>query len=282
MTDEFLFVLICAATALAVFGFDLTQPLGVAGSVPYVVLILLALVGERRATVFILASLASVLTVAGYFLSMPAAPSSVVITNRILALLAIWSVAATISMVITHRVRMQEMVNRDVLTGLYSRRYLFEALQHEINVWRREARPLSLIMLDIDYFKSINDRYGHQAGDRVLQGIAAACRDCLRASDLTCRFGGEEFALVLPNTNLDEAAEVAERLRICIGSCRFQLGEDDARVTASLGLAEMSAKLADAAGLIAAADNALYHSKRGGRDCTHIADTNCRHEPIAV
>lgn len=280
--DSFSYLLICAAVAGAVFMYDLSQALGVAGGVPYVLLVLLGLIADRPRVVLSLAALSSVLTLTGYLLSAPSLAPGVVLTNRVLALLAIWSVAAAVALVIAQRLRLEKLVNRDPLTGLFNRKFLFETLQREINIWRRKGGPLSLLMLDLDHFKNINDRYGHQAGDRVLKSVAAVAEATVRMSDLVCRFGGEEFAIVLPDTDRDDALEVAERVRVAIAQLRLKLGDDNVGLTVSIGIAQMHEHHADAAALLGDADSALYHSKRSGRDRIRIAGESGVGNPLAV
>ncbi len=149
----------------------------------------------------------------------------------------------------------------DALTGLPNRATWQEALGRELGRARREGRPLSVIMADIDYFKLINDTHGHQVGDEVLQRIAAVFDDGSRSFDLPARYGGEEFGIVLPETDVEEALAVAERLRATIAD---DLTEP--RVTASLGVASYPLHAAEAEALVRAADEALYASKRVGRD----------------
>lgn len=264
--DAFFFPFFGVIIGCTVFAFDLTQQLGVAGGVPYVLLVLLGLLAERQQVVIALAVAATLLTMLGMHFSDPGAPVAVVFVNRGLALLAIWSVGIAVSLVVAHRRRLEQLLDRDVLTGLYNRRYLLDSLAREIQVWRREQRPLSLVMLDIDCFKRINDRYGHQAGDRVLAAVADTCTRIVRGSDWVCRFGGEEFVIVLPGADMGNAVDIAERLRVAIGQQRFGLGHDSVSVTVSQGVAEVSDRLADAATLLGAADDAMYQAKAAGRN----------------
>ncbi|NND59625.1 MAG: GGDEF domain-containing protein [Gammaproteobacteria bacterium] len=269
--DSFLFPFLCVVVGCAIFAFDLTQRLGVAGGVPYVLLVLLGLFTDRHRIVFALAGSATVLTLLGIWLSAPGAPVQVIVMNRLLSLLAIWAVASAVSLVVAHRKRLESLLERDPLTGLYNRSYLLDHLQLQISRWRRDKIPLSLIMLDVDHFKAVNDRYGHPAGDRVLTAIADICCSIVRSSDVVCRFGGEEFAIILPQATQENAHEIAERIRVGIENSRFSLGHDSVQVTVSQGIAEMNRRLADSTAFLSAADTALYDSKRGGRNAVHIA-----------
>ncbi|NLH50793.1 MAG: diguanylate cyclase [Myxococcales bacterium] len=166
------------------------------------------------------------------------------------------------------RKRLEELATTDSLTGLFNRRSAMEKLEIEIERCRRAAEPLVLIMLDLDNFKLINDKHGHLTGDLVIRHIASLLRQSVRGSDLLARLGGEEFLIVLPNTNLYFGLTLAERLREAIatqpavretGECYF--------ITASLGLALFDpGEPRSIKELIGQADRALYRAKSGGRN----------------
>jgi diguanylate cyclase (GGDEF)-like protein len=160
-----------------------------------------------------------------------------------------------------------ELAMTDALTGMYNRRQFMARLDNEWKRFRRYGRPLSLLMLDIDHFKSINDRYGHDAGDRVIVAVARLCGTQTRDSDVAARIGGEEFAILLPETDLADAHAVAERLRAAVAELSFESSGGPAAVTASIGAALADANAADHAELMKRADEALYTAKRGGRNC---------------
>jgi two-component system, cell cycle response regulator len=165
--------------------------------------------------------------------------------------------------------RLQELSLRDGLTGLLNRRAFEELL--EIEEERRDAPLQSLIMIDIDNFKAINDSFGHPIGDQVIVGVGGIIRDALRGADLATRYGGEEFAVLLPGTGEADAYAVAERIRSRIVSLRFDDISSQVTVTASLGVASRNAKegcrLRD---LLALADESLYQAKRSGKNTTLI------------
>ena len=153
----------------------------------------------------------------------------------------------------------------DPLTGALNRRRFLELLTTELERSKRYGEPLSAIMLDIDHFKDINDGFGHAAGDEALRAIVRVCGAALRAHDILSRYGGEEFACILPSTDLEGARMLAERLRADIESCRPLPDEERAHITASLGAAEaLPAESPDS--LIVRADQALYAAKRAGRN----------------
>jgi diguanylate cyclase (GGDEF)-like protein/PAS domain S-box-containing protein len=163
---------------------------------------------------------------------------------------------------------MREMALRDGLTGLYNRRYLEDALNREVHRAERGGKPLAVIMIDIDNFKQFNDRHGHDAGDFVLSALARAISRHIRPSDLACRYGGEEFAVVLPEASLDLACQRAEEMRLAIRSTNLtHLGQTLAAPSASFGVAVYPGHGASAPDLLKAADRALYRAKREGRDC---------------
>jgi diguanylate cyclase (GGDEF)-like protein len=162
------------------------------------------------------------------------------------------------------------MAATDPLTGLLNRRGFARAAHPAITRARREERPVAVALLDADRFKLINDGFGHEAGDAVLCGIAAALRSELRAGDLLGRMGGEEFALVLPDTDPQQAAAVAERMRDAVRQLVQHPAGADAAVTLSGGIAAVGRSGEAEIALERAlrdADAALYRAKEGGRDC---------------
>ena len=159
-----------------------------------------------------------------------------------------------------------DQAERDSLTGLANRRVLDERLEEELDRSRRYGTHLSLILVDIDNFKSVNDRYGHQCGDDVLRGVAPVFGNSLRELDLAGRFGGEEFALVLPGTPVASALRVAEQIRRALAKVTVVgPGGELIGVTASFGAAEFPANTS-VGSLVEAADRALYQAKRDGKD----------------
>lgn len=178
----------------------------------------------------------------------------------------------SISKDVTERVgreqKLLEIARRDPLTGLYNRRAGEQALELHVEAVQAPGGGFCLIIGDIDHFKSINDRYGHPAGDRVLVNVADILRNRIRVRDIAVRWGGEEFLVLVPDSSLDRAYELAERIRG--GVAGLALGEIGP-VTMSLGVAELGAG-ETAAGLILRADKALYRAKRGGRNRVVRAD----------
>lgn len=168
---------------------------------------------------------------------------------------------------LAHRHKLEELSVRDGLTGLYNRRELEKRLQQEIQRARRYRRPLSVLMLDIDHFKNVNDRYGHQAGDEVLITVADLIQLNVRPVDVVCRYGGEELAVILPETDAEGARTVAERIRGTVeDSVTTTPQGDTVHVTVSIGLAVFPRDGDTAAGLIHTADQALYAAKQEGRN----------------
>jgi two-component system cell cycle response regulator len=166
--------------------------------------------------------------------------------------------------------KLERLANFDSLTGLYNRRAILSKLRELINLANRYKEDFSLIMLDIDHFKSVNDRYGHLTGDEVLEKIAALIRRNIRNTDIVGRYGGEEFIIVLPQTNLSSAWAIAERIRSIIENAEMK---DPAgtvfTVTVSQGLSEWE-RGEDADSLISCADEALYKAKGRGRNRVQI------------
>jgi diguanylate cyclase (GGDEF)-like protein len=166
-----------------------------------------------------------------------------------------------------NEVKMHELAVRDSLTGLFNRRYMEETLEREINRAIRTRRCLGVIMADVDGFKMINDTYGHALGDAVLTRVADELRLNVRKSDVACRFGGDEFLLILPECTLEDAVLRAQALRRVIEAAPFELGRTDiGSVTMSLGVAALPEHGSSGEELLKAADKALYTAKKGGRN----------------
>lgn len=165
-----------------------------------------------------------------------------------------------------------EQATTDALTGLRNRRFLEERMVEELERSRRTGRPLSLLILDVDRFKRVNDVHGHQTGDRVLQAVAEAIATSTRTIDVAVRYGGEEFCVLAPDTDGPGAMVLADRIREAIACRSVDLdGGGELRVTASLGVSEYRINGADAKSLFAAADRALYDAKEGGRNRVVLA-----------
>lgn len=162
--------------------------------------------------------------------------------------------------------RLREQAIRDSLTGLFNRRYMEEALERELLRAERKKQSLSLIMGDIDHFKEINDLYGHQVGDEVLRRFGSLLASHARGSDICCRYGGEEFLLVLPDMEMARACERAEMLRREIARMPVGYGGEALRISASFGVAAFPAHGTDGGKLISTADSAMYRAKEGGRN----------------
>lgn len=160
--------------------------------------------------------------------------------------------------------RLRQAALTDPLTGLPNRRYAMERLEQEWASATRNQRPLALMMIDIDSFKGVNDTHGHDVGDMVLRHVALTLRKAARAEDVICRLGGEEFVLMSPDTTLRAALQMADRLRLAIGSHPFGAGTERLSVTVSIGVAERAGDMARYDELLKAADEALYRSKQLG------------------
>lgn len=162
--------------------------------------------------------------------------------------------------------QLKEQANRDPLTGLYNRRYLDSTLERELARCKREGHPLSLLLFDIDYFKQVNDTYGHQAGDEVLRSLAAMLGQQARVGDVACRFGGEEFLMLLPSMPLATAQERAEQWRTAFAATIIAFGEFRMQTTLSIGIATYPGHGTSPEELIRCADHALYRAKAEGRN----------------
>jgi two-component system cell cycle response regulator len=160
------------------------------------------------------------------------------------------------------------MAITDALTGLFNRRYMESHLAGLLEQASARGKPLAVLVIDIDYFKSINDTHGHDAGDDVLREFALRIKRSIRGIDLACRYGGEEFVVVMPETDMAVAAMVAERLRRRIAAEPFAIheGARSIPVTISIGIAALRGADDNAAGVLKRADQALYRAKRDGRN----------------
>lgn len=168
--------------------------------------------------------------------------------------------------------QLREQAIRDSLTGLFNRRYLEETLERELLRARREACPISLIMLDIDHFKKLNDTHGHKAGDMMLQRLGEMLRTHTRGSDVACRYGGEEFVAVLPGASLEHAHQRAEQWRATFEQLRVPFGLAHLQATLSLGVAVYPLHGATSDEVLRVADTALYMAKTEGRNQVVVAE----------
>lgn len=173
------------------------------------------------------------------------------------------------------RDRFRTQATRDPLTGLSNRMHIMETLDREVQRNERQQTPVSVIMVDLDYFKRINDSFGHPAGDEVLRQAAARMKDAIRSYDAVGRYGGEEFIVVLPGADLATARTVAERLRRAIADCSVRLPSGNLNVTASLGVSAVEGGVPiQGEELIKRADAALYQAKDEGRNRVVCAQSN--------
>lgn len=163
---------------------------------------------------------------------------------------------------------MHQQANHDTLTGLFNRRYLDDTLPRELNHARRKNSPISIAMLDIDHFKMFNDTFGHEAGDVILREIGHLFKESLRKSDIACRYGGEEFVIVLFDSKQEESLKRFETIHEQISNLQIRYREQLlGKMTVSIGIAEATDNTMTAEELVAAADKALYAAKQAGRDC---------------
>lgn len=175
--------------------------------------------------------------------------------------------------------QLSEQANRDPLTGLYNRRYLDTTLRRELARCERDGQPLSLILIDVDHFKQVNDSHGHQAGDAVLIKLATLLQEQARSADVACRYGGEEFLLLLPNMSADAALDRAEQWRTAFAESTVLADAHPLRVTLSIGVASYPDHGYSPEQLVQCADRALYRAKAQGRNCVVLCDEKA---PIAL
>jgi len=180
-----------------------------------------------------------------------------------------------LELIVQNRV-LSEVSSRDSLTGLYNRWYVLEKIDVELNRSVRHGSPMSVLMLDIDHFKRINDSFGHTAGDEVLRTVGQVLRESCRVYDVPGRYGGEEFCIVLPETRVGNTTTVAERIRRRLAAASMPVGSTSVTVTASIGIAGMDCVpeegVLSSGDLIERADRALYSAKHLGRNRIEMWD----------
>jgi diguanylate cyclase (GGDEF)-like protein/PAS domain S-box-containing protein len=172
---------------------------------------------------------------------------------------------------VTERRKLEQELERqartDFLTGISNRRHFLDLADQELARVRRYGRPFSILMLDLDLFKNVNDRYGHRVGDLTLQKVVEVCQQILREVDVIGRLGGEEFGIILPETEAEQAVQVADRVRQAIAAASVRLPQGGSvGITTSIGVATYSDEDVDVDAVINRADRALYEAKRSGRD----------------
>ncbi|HZD09160.1 MAG TPA: GGDEF domain-containing protein [Candidatus Limnocylindrales bacterium] len=191
-----------------------------------------------------------------------------VVSDIVLLVVLIWLFALMIRRVEVERVVMQHQAETDQLTGIYNRRHFETSLEQEIERARRYGAPLALLMIDVDNFKKLNDSHGHLVGDRMLCRLARECESCLRTPDVFCRYGGDEFVIIAPETSALAAITMARRMRQNIEA----LGTDKSfgTLAISIGIAVWEDSFKANNDFIAAADSALYQAKSAGRNRERI------------
>ena len=189
--------------------------------------------------------------------------------QRVLAMAAALLAISVRNAQLFHEVRENSL--RDGLTGCFNRTHALEVIDMELRRARRSQTPVSLIMFDIDHFKDVNDRFGHLCGDVVLAAVGAKMRVVLRGSDLKCRYGGEEFLVLLPETPLEGAKRVADTLRRELSELPITWKDESLSVTASFGVSVAMPAEIDAQAIIGRADAALYRAKDQGRNCVRLS-----------
>ncbi|MVX64079.1 diguanylate cyclase [Clostridium chromiireducens] len=216
---------------------------------------------------FIVSGVSSIIVLSMDILMQPNAVINVNFENDLILagvfILTAWPLGFYVKVEGEHIKKLEELINVDGLTELYNHRYFYDTLIEKIKIGKRDNKPVSMIFIDIDYFKQYNDTHGHQKGDYILKKIGGIIKSTVRKDDIAARYGGEEFAIVLPNTDEGQAMDIAEKLRKEIEITYFE-GEENqpgGKITASIGVSIYPDKAKDDIELIKSADDALYRAK---------------------
>ena len=258
--------LCCAALTVAICYIDLQLPRGIAIGSLYIVVVLFAIWSPDSRLILITALITSLLVLI-VFIYKPADETIwKSVFNRSLALITIWITAVLGLKMKASEQELIRIASHDFLTGLLNRREMFNRLHTEICRVDRIEKSLSVIMIDIDHFKGINDRYGHVTGDKVLKEVSRILKGHLREYDFICRYGGEEFLVAAPETSLEVARDLAERLRTTIMDARISPPALPAiPLTISAGVTQF-VKEEPVEATLSRADTALYQAKNAGRN----------------
>ncbi|WP_348269947.1 GGDEF domain-containing protein [Edaphobacter paludis] len=212
------------------------------------------------------------------YLTFPTQEIADVARSRILQINEMVELAAMTIAGLNLRTKLENQSIRDGLTHLFNRHFMAIALEREVHRALRNTSPLAVLMLDVDHFKAFNDAFGHEAGDAVLREVADCFRQSVRSEDVVCRYGGEEFIIILPETDEETAIQRAEVIRQAIGKLRVQFkGQTLRQISLSIGIAMYPSPARDSTAPVRLADRALYEAKHAGRDRVHVA-----HEAVTV
>jgi len=163
---------------------------------------------------------------------------------------------------------LSELVSTDALTGLFNFRHFKTVLQAELDRSKRSGIPTSLVLVDLDHFKAVNDTYGHEIGNQALKHVATILKGEVRTTDIVCRYGGEEFAVIFPETHLNLAVKVADRIRQQVNDTPLPVDDGEIRLTASMGASVyMKTSILDLVDFVDSVDKYLYEAKQSGRNC---------------
>ncbi len=260
---------------------DITLANAVVSSISYVSILGFGLLARSRRLTILFGLLGICATLAGYYLTASGVPVDADLTNRQLVIIAIMTITVTSHIYMTKQREFDDKLYRiaitDELTGIPNRRALMNELERRLTEALRYKQEFSLLLFDLDHFKRVNDRYGHLTGDKILIKITRVCSRWLRVTDYIGRYGGEEFMVLCPNTSLDGAKALAERIRMAVEEADFTTHDRNIRMTISVGVTELANHLNENSSgmnelelsndMIDAADSAMYRAKRTGRNC---------------
>ena len=270
-------LLVCAFFAYL----DYQIPNDVGTSISYVSILGFGLLARSRRLTILLGLVGILATIYGYYYPINFY-TEIDITNRQLVVIAIMTITITSHIYMTRQeefdAKLYKISITDELTGVANRRALIKELEKRISEAMRYHKELSILLFDIDGFKDINDKHGHLTGDAILKRLTRICQSWLRTPDFMGRYGGEEFMVICPNTTIEGAKTLADRIRTAIEEADFTYDGKKILVTISIGVTEISNHLDDFSpkrneveishDMIDAADSAMYHAKRSGKNCT--------------
>jgi len=258
-----------------IFVFDISMPQGVASGMLYIFVIAICVFLRSIKLIIFFSIISILLIIVGYFLSEAGSEKWIELINRAESIVMLGLIAGIGILLLKKQFKIEaelrHIANIDPLTAIANRRYILAFLEDVFHIALHFETELSILLLDIDHFKAVNDQNGHDVGDEVLRRVIAACLPILRKSDMIGRFGGEEFLVVCPHTSLKDCLTIGEKLRDTVERIDLSDLSSTLCITISVGCAGKVKNQNDIGLLIKKADDALYHAKHAGRNQIQVA-----------